>query len=470
MTQPRIKTRFAPSPTGYLHIGGARTAIFSWCFAKHFGGEFVLRIEDTDTARSTDEATQAILEGMAWLNLQHDEGPYYQSKRTDRYKEVIAQLLNKGLAYRCYTTPEELEAMRERQRINGEKPRYDGTWRPETGKTLPNPPAGASFVIRFKNPQTGFIEWDDLVKGTIRFNNEELDDLIIARADGSPTYNFCVVVDDWDMGITHVIRGDDHINNTPRQINILNALGATLPQYGHVPMIHGEDGEKLSKRHGAVNLMEYERMGFLPDAMLNYLSRLGWSHGNDEFFTREQLLSWFDGSHLAKSPAQFDLKKLRWVNAQHIAQTPAQQLAGWVYNWLHEQGLETQKIALDQVITLFQSRAETLVDLAQACALLYRPYQTPENLAECVPDKAKPALRWFAQQLDALDWNGAEASAQIQALIKQALSEFGLKMPEFAVPLRWCVLGQAHSPALDQILKLLGKPLVLERLRARLAE
>ena len=279
-----IRTRFAPSPTGFLHIGGARTALFSWAFARHHGGQFILRIEDTDVARSTPEAVQAIIDGMNWLGLTHDEGPFYQMQRMDRYKAVIQQMLAAGTAYPCYTSPEDLERMREEQRAKGLKPRYDGTWRPEPGKTLPTPPAGVQPVIRFKNPTEGVVAWDDLVKGRIEIANAELDDLIIARADLTPTYNFCVVVDDWEMGITHVIRGDDHVNNTPRQINILKALGTEVPQYAHLSMILGDDGQKLSKRHGAVSVMQYDDEGYLPEAVLNYLGRLGWSHGDEEVF------------------------------------------------------------------------------------------------------------------------------------------------------------------------------------------
>ncbi|MCR4297865.1 MAG: glutamate--tRNA ligase, partial [Gallionella sp.] len=293
-----IRTRFAPSPTGYLHIGGARTALFSWAYARKLGGIFILRIEDTDLERSTQESVQAILDGMSWLNLDYDEGPFYQMQRMDRYKAVIRQMLDEDTAYYCYTAPEELEALREAQRARGEKPRYDGRWRPEPGKVLSAPPEGVKPVVRFKNPVSGVTYWDDLVKGKIVFENSELDDLIIARADGTPTYNFCVVVDDLDMGITQVIRGDDHVNNTPRQINILKALGATLPQYAHAPMILGSDGERLSKRHGAVSVMQYAEGGFLPEALINYLARLGWSHGDEEIFSMQQFIEWFDLRHI----------------------------------------------------------------------------------------------------------------------------------------------------------------------------
>ncbi|PAX96220.1 glutamate--tRNA ligase, partial [Bordetella pertussis] len=340
-TRP-VRTRFAPSPTGFLHLGGARTALFSWAFARHHQGVFVLRIEDTDVERSTPEAVQAILDSMDWLGMQPDEGPFYQMKRMDRYAEVLAGMLEAGTAYHCYCSPEEVDAMREAARAKGLKPRYDGTWRPEPGKTLPPVPADRKPVIRFRNPIDGATSWNDMVKGPISFDNGELDDLIIARPDGTPTYNFCVVVDDWDMGITHVLRGDDHVNNTPRQINILRALGATLPEYGHVPMILGPDGEKLSKRHGAVNVMEYDAQGYLPEAMVNYLARLGWSHGDDELFTREQLVEWFDTRHLSKSASQWDPKKLNWVNAHYIKGMDDAELAGRVAPRVERRGGKPQ--------------------------------------------------------------------------------------------------------------------------------
>jgi len=317
-----VRTRFAPSPTGFLHIGGARTALFAWAYARHHGGTFILRIEDTDLERSTPAATQAILDGMRWLRLDADEGPYYQTQRMDRYREVIAQMLEDGSAYRCWCTKEELDAMRAAQEARGLKPRYDGRWRPEPGRALPEPPAGVDPVVRFRNPPDGATSWNDIVKGPISFDNAELDDLIIARSDGTPTYNFCVVVDDRDMRITHVLRGDDHVNNTPRQINILRALGAPVPEYGHLPMIHGPDGQKLSKRHGAVSVMQYDEDGYLPDAVVNYLARLGWSHGDEEIFSREQLVQWFDGSHISRSPSRFDFDKLRWLNGPARTSAP----------------------------------------------------------------------------------------------------------------------------------------------------
>jgi len=316
-----IRTRIAPSPTGFLHLGTARTALYSWAFARHHGGEFVLRIEDTDVARSTQDSVDQILASMKWLGLDYDEGPIYQMQRVDRYREVVARMLDEGTAYRCYCTPAELEAMRDAQRAQGIKTHYDGRWRPEPGKALPAVPAGVEPVIRFRNPQDGAVTWNDLVKGPITISNHEIDDLVIVRADGVPTYNFCVVVDDWDMAISHVFRGDEHVNNTPWQINIFRALGAPLPLFGHLPIILGDDGQKLSKRRGAVSVIEYRDDGYLPDGMVNYLARLGWSHGDEELFTRAQLVEWFDGSHLSKSPAQWDVAKLNWVNAHAIRQT-----------------------------------------------------------------------------------------------------------------------------------------------------
>ena len=340
-----VRTRFAPSPTGYLHIGGARTALFSWAYARKHGGTFILRIEDTDVERSTPEAVQAILDGMAWLRLNYDEGPYYQMQRMPRYKEVIQQMLASGQAYYCYTAPDELDAMREAQRTRGEKPRYDGRWRPDPGKTLPPVPADARPVVRFRNPTEGVVAWKDLVKGHIEFSNTELDDLVIARSDGTPTYNFCVVVDDWDMGITQVIRGDDHVNNTPRQINILKALGASIPNYAHLSMILGDDGTKLSKRHGAVSVMQYDEDGYLPEAVINYLARLGWSHGDEEVFSVQQFCEWFDLDHITPSAAQFNTEKLNWLNSHYLKQTGNEQLAELVRPRLEARGMQSQRNA-----------------------------------------------------------------------------------------------------------------------------
>lgn len=466
---PRIRTRFAPSPTGYLHLGGARTALYSWAFARHHGGDFILRIEDTDLERSTPEAVQAILDGMHWLNLDYDEGPYYQMQRMDRYREVIGTLLANGSAYPCYCAPAELEAMREAQRARGDKPRYDGTWRPEPGKTLPAPPAGVKPVIRFRNPTDGDVSWNDLVKGPITISNRELDDLIIARPDGTPTYNFCVVVDDWDMRITHVIRGDDHINNTPRQINILRALGGELPVYGHLPMILGPDGEKLSKRHGAVSVMLYDEMGFLPEAMINYLARLGWSHGDDELFTRAQLVEWFDADHLSKSAAQFNPEKLAWVNAHYLRQMPMPDLVADVAPRLAQSGLKLDEgPALEAVLALVLERANTRIALADEAALFYRPVEAAtaaETARSMVDATIVDALTGFANAAAEAEWT-KEALA---GLIKAELTRCSLKMPKLAMPLRALVTGKTQTPSIDAVMALLGRDQVLARIRAGLS-
>jgi glutamyl-tRNA synthetase len=470
-TPLRVRTRFAPSPTGYLHLGGARTALYSWAFAKHHQGDFILRIEDTDLERSTPEAVQAILDGMHWLNLDYDEGPFYQMQRMPRYKAVIATMLKQGHAYLCYCSTDEVEAMRQTQRARGEKPRYDGTWRPEPGKTLPTPPNGVSPVVRFRNPKDGEVTWNDMIKGPITINNQELDDLIIARPDGTPTYNFCVVVDDWDMNITHVIRGDDHINNTPRQINILRALGGELPIYGHLPMILGPDGEKLSKRHGAVSVMLYEEAGFLPEAMINYLARLGWSHGDDELFSRENLVQWFDGGHLSKSAAQFDPEKLAWVNAHYLKQLPMDTLVVEVSKRLERMGLHLHTgPELQNVIALVLERANTLVALAQEAALFYRPLAnpTPETLtalSTMIDPTIKNALENFSQQAIALDWH----KENLSALMKTILKTHELKMPKLAMPLRLLLTGQSQTPSIDAVMALFGKSTTLERLQIGLS-
>jgi glutamyl-tRNA synthetase len=457
-----VRTRFAPSPTGFLHLGGARTALFSWAFARHFGGTFILRVEDTDLERSTPEAVQAILDGMRWLGLTPDEGPFYQMQHMDRYRSVIASMLAAGTAYHCYSSNEEVEAMRELARSKGLKPRYDGTWRPEPGKVLPPIPAGRKPVVRFKSPQDGATAWMDLVKGPISFENTELDDLVIARPDGTPTYNFCVVVDDWDMRITHVLRGDDHVNNTPRQITILRALGAPVPEYGHVPMILGPDGEKLSKRHGAVSVMEYDRDGYLPEAMINYLARLGWSHGNDELFSRTQLIEWFDPQHLSKSAAQWDPKKLNWVNAHYIKQSDDDTLARAITPRIIARGGNPAQVELAAVAKLLKDRAETLEQLADGAMLFCGPFKpaASELIAQHLTEIARNALRDFATQALQTPWN-REA---IAALIKAVLASHSLKMPQLAIPLRVVVAGTAQTPAVDAVLEILGKETVLGRL------
>lgn len=457
------RTRFAPSPTGYLHIGGARTALFSWAYARKLGGTFILRIEDTDLERSSQESVQAILDGMSWLNLQHDEGPFYQMQRMDRYKVVLQQLLDEGKAYYCYTTPAELEAMREAQRARGEKPRYDGCWRPEAGKVLPMPPVDVKPVVRFKNPQFGVAAWDDMVKGKIVFENGELDDLIIARADGTPTYNFCVVVDDLDMGITQVIRGDDHVNNTPRQINILKALGATPPQYAHVPMILGSDGERLSKRHGAVSVMQYEEDGFLPEALINYLARLGWSHGDEEVFSIEQFVAWFDLEHISKSAAQFDPDKLRWMNQHYIKQADNARLAGWVRKHLAKRGVQVSDApALEAVIALYKERTATLVELADEAEVYYADVHPAQELLDAqLQPEVMPALCELTERFSEIDWQ----APVIAATIKEVLAKHTLKMPKLAMPVRALLVGQTHTPSVDAVIALFPREVALARLK-----
>jgi len=457
-----VRTRFAPSPTGFLHLGGARTALFCWAYARHHGGTFVLRIEDTDLARSTPEAVQAILDAMDWLGLQPDEGPYYQMQRLARYRAVIRDMLAAGTAYHCYSTPAEVDAMREAARAAGRKPRYDGTWRPEPGKTLPAIPPDRQPVVRFKNPTDGTTTWDDLVKGPISVANAELDDLVIARADGTPTYNFCVVVDDWDMRISHVIRGDDHVNNTPRQINILRALGAQVPHYGHVPMILGPDGQKLSKRHGAVSVMAYDAQGYLPEAMVNYLARLGWSHGDSEVFSRDQLVQWFDGARLSKSAAQWDPKKLNWINAQYLKQLDASALAQRVAPRIAARGGNPAACDLAAVMALVRGRADTLEDLTTQAMLFCAPPAplSVELAAQHLTEASRAVLRDFAARARATDWR----RDAIAALIQDVLAAHQIKMPKLGVPLRVALTGQTHTPALDALLAILGKATVLQRL------
>lgn len=461
-----VRTRFAPSPTGYLHIGGARTALFSWAYARKHGGTFILRIEDTDVERSTPEAVQAILDGMSWLELNYDEGPFYQMQRMPRYKEVIQQMLDSGAAYYCYTTPAELDAMREAQRARGEKPRYDGTWRPEPGKILPAIPVGVKPVVRFKNPVDGVVAWSDMVKGYIEFSNGELDDLIIARSDGTPTYNFCVVVDDWDMGITQVIRGDDHVNNTPRQINILKALGATVPSYAHLSMILGDDGTKLSKRHGAVSVMQYDEDGYLPEAVINYLARLGWSHGDDEVFSVEQFCQWFDLDHITPSAAQFNTEKLKWLNNHYMKQMDNGSLAEKIRSRLAARGIAIADApALADVVGLYKERVSTLNELADAAEVFYIELHPESTLLQThLTEEAKPALRDLLQGLRDIAWD----VPSIAALIKEILTKHGLKMPKLAMPLRVMLVGQTQTPSVDSLVVLFPREMVLSRLSRHL--
>ncbi len=457
----QVRTRFAPSPTGFLHLGNARAALFSWAYARHHGGKFVLRIEDTDLERSTEEAVQVILQSMAWLGLDYDEGPIRQTARLERYRAVIGEMLIDGRAYRCYASREELDALREAQRAANLKPRYDGRWRPENavGKT---PPAGVTPVIRFRNPDTGDVAWHDLVKGDISISNTELDDLVIARGDLVPTYNFAVVVDDLDMAITHVVRGDDHVNNTPRQINIYRALGAPVPQFAHLPTILGPDGEKLSKRHGAVSVMQYPADGYLPEALFNYLARLGWSHGDAEKFPREKFIEWFELASVSRSAAQFDQAKLTWLNHEYIKEADPARLAILVEPLVIERGGQiTGGPALKGVVALVKDRAHTVHEIADAAMLFYRDH-APEAalLTTHVTDALRPALTALRERLAGAVWERAAIAAEIKA----TLASFGLKMPQLAMPVRVIVAGTPQTPSLDAVLELFGRERVLQRL------
>ena len=459
--QKPVRTRFAPSPTGFIHLGNIRSALYPWAFAKAQGGIFILRIEDTDLERSNQASVDVILEGMAWLGMNPDEGPFYQMQRMDRYKEVLAQLQTTGQVYPCYMSIEELDALRENQMAAKEKPRYDGTWRPEPGKALPSIPEGVKPVLRFKNPQDGVVAWDDKVKGRIEISNQELDDLVIARPDGTPTYNFCVVVDDIDMQITHVIRGDDHVNNTPRQINIFKALGKEVPVYAHLPTVLNEQGEKLSKRNGAKPVTQYRDEGYLPDAMVNYLARLGWSHGDDEIFSRQQFLDWFDLDHLGRSAAQFDDAKLRWVNAQHLKASEDSQLALWVKAILSQRDIASDD-RLPAICGLFKDRCDTLCVLADWVSVFYGDVSPKaDEKAQHVTDAIKPALELLVEKLSACEWE----KAAIALVIKEVLTAHALKMPQLAMPVRVLVMGPAQTPSLDAVLALCEKQKVLERLK-----
>ncbi|MFC5605663.1 glutamate--tRNA ligase [Variovorax soli] len=460
-TTTKTRTRFAPSPTGFIHLGNIRSALYPWAFARSTGGDFILRIEDTDLERSTQAAVDVILEGMAWLGLDHDEGPFYQMQRMDRYKEVLAQMQQQGLVYPCYMSVEELDALREKQMAAKQKPRYDGTWRPEPGKTLPPVPEGVKPVLRFRNPQGGVVAWDDKVKGRVEVSNEELDDLVIARPDGTPTYNFCVVVDDIDMAITHVIRGDDHVNNTPRQINIFRALGKEPPVYAHLPTVLNEQGEKMSKRHGAKPVTQYRDDGFLPDAMVNYLARLGWSHGDDEIFSRAQFIEWFNLDHLGRSAAQFDETKLRWVNAQHLKAMADDALAPLVAEQLSKRGIVADE-RLAAICGLFKDRCDTTVALANWAAAYYTDV-TPseEDRAQHISDAVRPAIASLAVKLSAVAWD----KPAIASAIKEVLSEHGLKMPALAMPVRVLVMGTPQTPSLDAVLANFSREKIIERLK-----
>jgi len=447
-----VVTRFAPSPTGMLHIGGVRTALFSWLYARHHGGKFILRVEDTDRERFTEEAVSVILDGMRWLDLTPDEGPYFQSQRYARYRSVIEQLLEQGAAYRCYCTREEIEALRELQLARKEKPRYDGRCRERL-----EPRAGVEPVVRFKNPLDGEVVVEDQIHGRVVFQNAELDDLIIERSDGTPTYNFSVVVDDMDMGITHVIRGDDHLNNTPRQMNMLRALGATPPVYAHVPLILGPDGGKLSKRHGAVSVLQYQQEGYLPDALLNYLVRLGWSHGNQEIFTREEMIAAFDIKDVNKAAAAFNPEKLLWLNQQHMMRAPVGALATGLREQLVSLDVITDDTRLlEGIVNAQRERARTLKEMAQNSLFFFREFDAYDEKAarkNLTPD-ALPVLRSLQETLMALrDWNAGSIHEVIQAVAQR----YGLGLGKVAQPLRVAVVGGAVSPPIDITLALLGQ-------------
>jgi len=454
-----IRTRFAPSPTGYLHIGGARTALYCWAYARRHGGKFILRIEDTDTERSTQQSVQAILDAMQWLALDYDEGPFYQMKRLDRYKAVADDLLAKGQAYWDYCSKEELEQMREAQVARGEKPRYDRRWR----DSRQTPPAGRQPALRFKNPLDGDVTWNDLVKGPITVSNEELDDLVLLRADGIPTYNFGVVVDDIDMAMTHVIRGDDHVNNTPRQINIYKALGAELPHFGHVPMILGADGQRLSKRHGATSVMDYRDQGFLPEAMVNYLARLGWSHGDEELFSREQLVEWFDFEHVSRSPARWDPEKLKWMNGEYLRRIPDADL---VSRLQREKGELYKSIAavMDPVAMTAAGKAkyQLVTDHENFLATMAQPSHPDEAIArEHLNEAGREVLSALIAKLSTVDpWTAPNVSAKL----KETVAERKVKMPQVMMPFRVAVTGLAQTPAIDAIAAALKKSVVLDRL------
>ena len=463
----KTRTRFAPSPTGFIHLGNIRSALYPWAFARSTGGDFILRIEDTDLERSTQASVDVIIEGMAWLGLNHDEGPFYQMQRMDRYKAVLQELIAAGQVYPCYMSMTALDALREQQMANKEKPRYDGTWRPEPGKTLPPIPDGVAPVLRFKNPQSGVVVWEDKVKGRIEISNDELDDLVIARPAqngetvGTPTYNFCVVVDDIDMAITHVIRGDDHVNNTPRQINIFKAFGKEPPVYAHLPTVLNEQGEKMSKRSGAKAVTQYREEGYLPDAMVNYLARLGWSHGDDEIFSREQFVSWFTLDHLGRSAAQFDEAKLRWVNAQHMKTMDDAALADLVSAQLQKRGI-TLDDRLTALCGLLKDRCDTTVMLADWVAKFYTNV-TPncDEWTQHVTDEVRPALLLLAEKLSVCAWD----KASIAAVVKEVLTAQGLKMPQLAMPVRVLVMGTAQTPSLDAVLALSHREKILALLR-----
>ena len=449
-----IVTRFAPSPTGYLHIGGIRTALFSWAYAKKNKGKFILRIEDTDLERSTPEAVEIIKNGMKWLKLDHDGDIIFQTQRFDRYKELIQALLDQGDAYYCYTSKAELDQLRELQVNQGVKPKYDGRWRPEDNKKLPGIPNNVQPVIRFKTPSNGEIHWKDLVKGEVVIKNEELDDLVIARSDGTPTYNFCVVVDDSDMKVTHVIRGDDHINNTPRQINLLKALGAPIPQYAHLSMILASDGQKLSKRHGAASVMQYRDDGYLPEAVINYLARLGWSHGDNEIFSQEQLIEWFDFDHVSSSAAKFDQEKLEWINSYYIKNKPVDELADLIKHRLLDMGVERLDTdILNNAIKLYQDREKNLNVFASDILFFFKWSEPSEELKnKYLDEKPQKLIKVFISKIEKINWTNDD----INKFMKEFVKEQEIKFPEIAMPLRTIIAGTDNTPSIGSIIFILG--------------
>jgi glutamyl-tRNA synthetase len=497
-----IRTRFAPSPTGTLHLGNIRTALFAWAFARHHQGQFILRIEDTDLERSSDSSAEGILRDMKWLGLDIDEGPFFQMQRMDRYREVIAQMLKDGRAYHCYMSVEALDVLREKQKANNEKPRYDGRWRPENiAKFGLKIPAGVDPVIRFRNPDDGVVAWDDAVKGRIEIANTELDDLVIARPApvgevGVPTYNFCVVVDDIDMKISHVIRGDGHVMNTPRQINIFRTLGVEPPVFGHLPTVLGKDGDKLSKRHGATGLDWYQQEGYLPEAIINGLSRLGWSHGNDEIFTPQQLVEWFNLESLTPSPARFDAEKFEWLNGEHIKRLPIDEVAKRLESFLIEEGYTSPSRGgraegaggdgvplLNQsnliphptsplkgegpsslaIAELLRERAPTLKKIAQMARYCFvAPEVDATLLAQHLNEANKPAIAWVREQLATVEWT----KPALAAMLKEAQSKFALKTPQVMMPLRVLLTGSAQAPAVDALLLTLGREVAVSRIHA----
>lgn len=456
----KVRTRFAPSPTGYLHVGGARTALYSWLYAKHNNGEFVLRIEDTDLERSTPEATAAIIEGMEWLNLPWEHGPYYQTKRFDRYNQVIDEMIEQGLAYRCYCTKEHLEELRHTQEQNKEKPRYDRHCLHDHNHSPDEP-----HVVRFKNPTEGSVVFDDAVRGRIEISNSELDDLIIRRTDGSPTYNFCVVVDDWDMGITHVVRGEDHINNTPRQINILKAIGAPIPTYAHVSMINGDDGQKLSKRHGAVSVMQYRDDGYLPEALINYLVRLGWGHGDQEIFSREEMINYFELDHVSKSASAFNTEKLQWLNQHYIRELPPEYVAKHLEWHYKDQGINTANgPALTEIVTMLAERCKTLKEMASSSHYFFEEFETFDEAAakKHFKGNAAEALAKVKEKLTALSSWDLHSTHEA---IEQTAAELEVGMGKVGMPLRVAVTGSGQSPSMDVTLVGIGRDRVLARIQ-----